>query len=324
MTLDTPRRALICGVLGQDGAYLARLLISKGYEVWGTSRDPKLSDHGGLATLGIVNRVKVVPMVPEEFCSVLKVFSDIKPHEVYNLAGQSSVGLSFEQPIETISSIANATLNQLEAVRCIDKTIRYYNAGSSECFGDTGDLAADESTVFRPQSPYAVAKAVATRYVSMYRDSFDLFACTGILFNHESPLRPQRFVTRKIVSAARRIAEGSSERLKLGNMGICRDWGWAPEYVEAMWLMLSLERPEDFVIATGITQSLEQFVEVVFEEAGLNWRNHVVVDPSFLRPSDPLKSFGNPAKAKRRLNWEPMIVGAEVPKKMFRENLSIK
>jgi GDPmannose 4,6-dehydratase len=245
------------------------------------------------------------------------------PHEVYNLAGQSSVGVSFEQPLETISSIATGTLNQLEAIRFVDKSIRFYSAGSSECFGDTGELAASESSIFRPQSPYAVAKAAAAWYVSVYRKSYDLFACTGILFNHESPLRPERFVTKKVVAAARRIAAGSDEKLKLGNIEIRRDWGWAPEYVDAMWRMLSRESAEDFVIATGVTQSLQQFVQAVFEEAGLNWRNHVIADPAFLRPSDPLKSVGNPTKAKLHLDWEPTVVGAEVPKRMFRENLSI-
>jgi GDPmannose 4,6-dehydratase len=317
------RRALICGVSGQDGAYLAQFLLSKGYEVWGTSRDAQVSKFGGLRALNIIDKVKKLSMSPDDFRSVLQVFSEVRPHEVYNLTGQSSVGLSFEQPLETMSSISNGTLNQLEAIRFFDKSIRFYSAGSSECFGNTGDSAASELTAFRPQSPYAVAKAAATWHVTVYRRSYDLFACTGILFNHESPLRQERFVTKKIVSAAQRIAAGSNEKLKLGNIEIRRDWGWAPEYVEAMWRMLNRESPEDFVIATGVSQSLQQFVEVVFEEAGLNWRNHVIVDPAFLRPSDPLESIGNPTKAKLQLNWEPIFVGSDIPKKMFRENLSI-
>jgi GDPmannose 4,6-dehydratase len=318
-----PRRALICGISGQDGAYLARLLLSKGYEVWGTSRDAQVSKFGGLTALNIIDKVETLSMSPEDFRSVLQVFSEVRPHEIYNLAGQSSVGLSFVQPLETMSSIATGALNQLEAIRVVDKSIRFYSAGSSECFGDTGELAASESSVFRPQSPYAVAKAAATWHVSVYRKSYDLFACTGILFNHESPLRPERFVTKKIVSAAHRIAAGSDEKLKLGNIGIRRDWGWAPEYVDAMWRMLNQESPEDFVIATGVTQSLQQFVQAVFEEAGLNWRNHVIVDPAFLRPSDPMESVGNPTKARKQLDWQPMVVGSEVPKKMFRENFQI-
>ena len=321
--LAMPRRALICGISGQDGAYLAQLLLRKGYEVWGTSRDAQVSKFSGLNALNIIDKVNTLSMSPEDFRSVLQVFSEVRPHEIYNLAGQSSVGLSFEQPLETMSSIATGTLNQLEAIRFVDKSIRFYSAGSSECFGDTGEFAASESSVFRPQSPYAVAKAAATWHVSVYRGSYDLFACTGILFNHESPLRPERFVTKKIVSAVQRIAAGSDEKLKLGNIEIRRDWGWAPEYVEAMWRMLNRESPEDFVIATGVTQSLQQFGQAVFEEAGLDWRNYVIVDQAFLRPSDPLESVGNPTKAKLQLDWEPILKGAEVPKKMFRENLSI-
>lgn len=316
-------RALICGISGQDGAYLAQLLLSKGYEVWGTSRDAQVNTFSGLKALNVFDKVKILSMSPEDFRSVLQVFSEVRPQEIYNLAGQSSVGLSFEQPLETMSSIATGTLNQLEAIRFVDKSIRFYNAGSSECFGDTGAVAANENSVFRPQSPYAVAKAAATWHVSVYRKSYDLYACTGILFNHESPLRPERFVTKKIVSAAQRIASGSNEKLQLGNMEIRRDWGWAPEYVEAMWHMLNREATEDFVIATGVTQSLQEFVQAVFEEAGLEWRDHVVVDPALLRPSDPMESMGDPAKAKMLLDWQPTVVGPEIPKRMFRENLSV-
>ncbi|WP_018410950.1 GDP-mannose 4,6-dehydratase [Methyloversatilis thermotolerans] len=317
------RRALICGISGQDGAYLARLLLSKGYEVWGTSRDAKNNGFEGLKVLSIFDKVKILSMSPEDFCSVLQVFSEVRPHEIYNLAGQSSVGLSFEQPLETMSGIASGTLNQLEAIRIVDKSIRFFGAGSSECFGDTGGLPANESSLFRPQSPYAVAKAASTWHASVYRKSYDLFACTGILFNHESPLRPERFVTKKIVSAAKRIASGSNEKLKLGNIDIRRDWGWAPEYVDAMWRMLNLDAPEDFVIATGVSQSLREFVQVIFEEAELDWREHVIADPTLLRPSDPLECIGDSAKAKIRLDWRPAVVGAEVPKKIFHDSFSI-
>jgi GDPmannose 4,6-dehydratase len=317
------RRALICGVSGQDGAYLARLLLSKNYEVWGTSRDAQIIEFVGLKALSIFDKVKILSMSPEDFRSVLKVISDVRPHEIYNLAGQSSVGLSFEQPIETMSSVATGTLNQLEAIRFVDKSIRFFSAGSSECFGDTGGLAASESSLFQPQSPYAVAKAASTWLVSVYRKSYDLFACTGILFNHESPLRTERVVTKKIVSTANRIASGSNEKLKLGNIDIRRDWGWAPEYVDAMWRMLKLAAPEDFVISTGVTQSLGEFVRLVFVEAGLDWRDHVIVDPALLRPSDPLETIGDSIKARKRLQWMPTVVGSEVPKRMYRENFSI-
>lgn len=318
-----PTRALICGVSGQDGAYLANLLLSKGYEVWGTSRDAHTCDFKRLKAINLFDKVKTITMSPGDFESVLKVFSEVKPHEIYNLAGQSSVGLSFVKPLETMSSVATGTLNQLEAIRYLDKSIRFFSAGSGDCFGDTGSQAAIESSEFRPQSPYAVAKSAATWNVSVYRDSYNLFACTGILFNHESPLRQKNFVTSKIVSTAKRIAAGSDEKLNLGNIEIRRDWGWAPEYVEAMWQMLNREKPEDFVVATGITQSLQEFVKTVFEEARLDWRNHVIVDPSLFRPQDPIVSVGNSSKAKRLLNWQPSVVGSEIPKRMFRENLYI-
>lgn len=321
MTVAITRRALICGISGQDGAYLAQLLLSKGYEVWGTSRNARVNQFGGLKRLNIFNKIKILSMLPEDFQSVLQVFSEAMPQEVYNLAGQSSVGLSFEQPLETMSSIATGTLTQLEVIRFINKSIRFYNAGSSECFGDTGAGTANELSTFRPQSPYAVAKAAATWHVSVYRQSYGLYACTGILFNHESPLRPARFVTKKIVSAARRIAAGSNEKLRLGNTAIRRDWGWAPDYVEAMWQMLNCDAPEDFVIATGVSQSLQEFLQAVFEEARLDWREHVVVDSSLLRPSDPMQSLGSPAKAKMLMNWQPTVVGGDVPRKMYSECL---
>lgn len=316
--MEFPLRALICGVSGQDGAYLAKFLTEKGYQVWGTSRDAQVSTFHGLTMLGIRDRIKTLSMSPVDFRSVLQVISEVRPHEIYNLAGQSSVGLSFEQPVETTESISFGALNLLEAIRFVDKSIRFYNAGSSECFGDTGKTPADENTPFRPRSPYAVAKAAATWQVAVYRESYGLYACTGILFNHESPLRPERFVTRKIVAAACRIAKGSNEKLILGNIDIQRDWGWAPEYVEAMWRMLNSDNPKDFVIATGVTLSLKSFIAAVFSEAGLDWRDHVVSDSSLRRPSDPMNISANPAKAKKLLLWTPECVGQEVPRRMYK------
>jgi len=235
---------------------------------------------------------------------------------VYNLAGQSSVGLSFEQPVETLESVSIGTLNLLEVVRFLDKNIRLYNAGSSECYGDTGGIPADEQTPFRPRSPYAVAKAAAFWEVANYREAYGLFACSGILFNHESPLRPERFVTQKIVRTASRIAAGSGERLRLGNLDIWRDWGWAPEYVRAMWLMLQQDTPEDYVIATGVTSSLEQFVEEVFRLKGLHWKDHVDIDPAFFRPSDLRMSAANPDKAAARLGWKAQYTVRDVAREM--------
>jgi GDPmannose 4,6-dehydratase len=227
----------------------------------------------------------------------------IQPDEVYNLAGQSSVGLSFQQPVETLESIAQGTLNLLEAIRFTGRPIRLYNAGSSECFGDT-DQPADEGTPFRPRSPYAVAKAAAFWEISNYREAYGIYACSGMLFNHESPLRPERFVTRKIVAAACRIADGSREQLQLGNTAIQRDWGWAPEYVEAMWLMLQQHKPADYVIATGESHSLEEFVEAAFSSVGLDWRKHVVINESLLRPTDISVGRANPVRAKSELGWQ--------------------
>lgn len=299
--------ALICGVGGQDGAYLAKLLLEKGYRVVGTSRDEMTSAFGGLVRLGIRDRISTVSMAINDFRSVLTTIKKIEPDEIYNLAGQTSVGLSFDQPVETIESIAIGTLNLLEAIRLVDKSARLYNAGSSECFGDTGDEFATEETPFHPRSPYAVAKATAHGLVANYRDAYQIFACTGILFNHESPLRPERFVTQKIVRAAARIAKGSGEKLYLGNLDIHRDWGWAPEYVEAMWMMMQQEKADDFVIATGRTVSLEYFAAKSFACFGLDWRNYVDSDRSLLRPSDIQFGRGNPAKASRLLGWQSRL-----------------
>jgi GDPmannose 4,6-dehydratase len=211
--------------------------------------------------------------------------------------------LSFEQPVETLESIALSTLNLLEAIRFLGRPIRYYSAGSSECFGDNGDAASNENTPFRPRSPYAVAKAAAFWQVANYREAYGLFACSGILFNHESPLRPERFVTQKIVRTACRIAAGSAETLHLGNLEIHRDWGWAPEYVHAMWLMLQQPTPQDFVIATGVTYPLADFVSETFQCLGLDWRQHVISDPSLMRPTDLRISRADPALAASVLGW---------------------
>lgn len=298
------KKALICGISGQDGAYLAQLLLDKGYAVHGTSRDAQVSSFQNLSRLGIRERIQLESMTLTDFRSVLQALIKIQPDEIYNLAGQTSVGLSFQQPVETLESISVGTLNLLEAIRFSGLPIRFYNAGSSECFGDTRGEAADEQTPFRPRSPYAVAKSAAFWQVSNYREAYHLFACSGILFNHESPLRPERFVTQKIVSGARRIALGQQDKLHLGNLVIKRDWGWAPEYVEAMWRMLQQDSPDDFVVATGRSHSLAEFVEVAFSACGLDWRAHVVADASLLRPTDILEGRGNPAKARERLGWE--------------------
>ncbi len=314
------KRALICGVGGQDGSWLAKLLIEKGYQVFGASRDAQAASFSNLKKLGILNSVETYSMALNDFRSVLTVLSKVEPDEVYNLSGQSSVGLSFEQPVETMESISLGTLNMLEAIRFLSKKIRFYNAGSSECFGETtADAPGDENTSFHPRSPYAVAKSAAHWQVANYREAYELFACTGILFNHESCLRPERFVTRKIVEAARRIAAGSTEKLVLGNIKVIRDWGWAPEYVDAMWRILQMDTPEDFVIATGKSTSLERFVELVFAEFGLDWQEHVEIRPDLFRPSDLMQSHANPAMATEKLGWKAKYKVEAVVRLMIRD-----
>ena len=297
-------KALICGISGQDGAYLAQFLLNKGYEVVGSSRDAQISSFGNLARLGIRKNVRLESMALNDFRSVLQVVSKIQPDEIYNLAGQSSVALSFEQPVETLESILSATINLMEVIRFLDRPIRFYNAGSGECFGDTLKVAAHEETPFRPRSPYAVAKAAAFWQVANYREAYGLFASTGILFNHESPLRPERFVTRKIIASACRIARGSGERLRLGNTAIQRDWGWAPEYVDAMWRILQEEHAEDYVIATGKSHSLAEFADITFRYFGLDWENYTDIDPLIFRPTDIPYGCGNPKKALKLGGWK--------------------
>jgi GDPmannose 4,6-dehydratase len=310
-------RALICGVGGQDGSYLAQFLLAKDYEVWGTSRAAQTSPLANLHALGIADRVTVISMRPSDFRSVFAAVERSEPDEIYYLCGQSSVGLSFEQPAETLESVACGILNLLETVRLRRRPVRLYHAGSSECFGETGGVPADEQTPFRPRSPYAVAKASAHWLVANYRESYGLHACTGILFNHESPLRPRRFVAQKIIQGVKRIAAGLDQRLVLGRLDIRRDWGWAPEYVEAMWRMLQLDTPEDLVIATGRMHSLEDFVAAAFSCCGLDWRDHVSLSGEFCRPTDILASCGNPERARRAIGWVARNHAADVVRLML-------
>jgi GDPmannose 4,6-dehydratase len=311
-----PTTALICGISGQDGGYLAKLLLDRGYKVIGTSRDAQVGEFSNLVRLGIKDRVELTSMASNDFRSVLQALARFEPDEVYHLGGQSSVGLSFDQPVETLESISLSTLNLLEAIRFLGRNIRYYSAGSSECFGDHGDAPANELTPFRPRSPYAVAKAAAFWQVANYREAYGLFACSGILFNHESPLRPERFVTQKIVRTACRIAAGSDERLKLGNLDIHRDWGWAPEYVDAMSRMLEQDTPKDYVIATGETNPLQDFVAEAFNVLGLDWQDHVSSDASLMRPTDLRISRADPTLASAMLDWHPSKRMRDVVKEM--------
>lgn len=318
---DSGKTALICGVSGQDGAYLAQLLLERGYIVHGASRDAQAIGFENLRKLGLLDSVRLESLNITDFRSVLQALRRVRPDEVYNLAGQSSVALSFEQPVETLESISVGTLNLLEAIRFTERPIRFYNAGSGECFGDTREPA-DESTAFRPRSPYAVAKSAAHWEVANYADAYGLFACTGILFNHESPLRAERFVTRKIVAAACRISRGSGERLRLGDLTVQRDWGWAPEYVEAMWKMLQQDAPATYVIATGESHTLEEFVSQAFAEVGLEWRDYVDVDQRLFRPADITFASANPSLARERLGWSARARMPDVVHMMMKAELA--
>lgn len=297
------KKALIIGVSGQDGAFLADLLLRKGYEVHGTSRDHEVGSFKNLTLLKIKDRVRLGSMVTSDFRSVLSALQNSDPDEVYNLAGQTSVGMSFSYPVETFESILIGTMNLLECIRLLKKSVKFYNAGSSEVFGNTIEPA-NESTIYHPRSPYATAKAAAHYAVRNYREAYGIFASTGILFNHESIFRSKRFVTSKIVSTAVRISNGSSEKLSLGKIDITRDWGWAPDYVDAMWRMLQHNEPDDFVVATGEAHSLEDFVSSAFDAVGLDWKKHTCIDTALFRPSDIERSVGDPRKAKSLLGWQ--------------------
>jgi GDPmannose 4,6-dehydratase len=298
------KRALICGVSGQDGAYLAKLLLGKGYEVWGSSRDAELTEFKNLHRLGIYDCVQLISLNLRDCGSAVGLLRQIRPNEVFSLAGQSSVGLSFEQPVETIESIALGTLTLLHAIRLSDLDIRFYNAGSTECFGDTGDGVANEATQFHPRSPYAVGKATAYWTVANYREAYGMFACTGVLSNHDSPFRPRRFVTSKIIHAVASLALGRNIKLSLGNLDIERDWGWAPEYVQAISMMLEQPSPQDYIVATGQSHTLTEFAETAFNLIGKDWRDYIVTDKHLIRPTDIRRNRVDPSKAEKYLGWK--------------------
>jgi len=295
-------KALIFGVSGQDGAYLARFLLGKGYEVWGTSREAQVTPPN-LEALGITSQVRLVACNMTDGASIRQVLDAANPNEIYNLAGQTSVSYSFAQPLETLRSIAHSTLNLLECIRQRAEPCRLFHASSAECFGDHGDTPVNEATPFQPRSPYGVAKASAHWQVACYREAFGIHACSGILFNHESPLRPQKFVTQKVIAAVGAIARGSNEKLHLGAIDVYRDWGWAPEYVEAMWLMLQAPEPDDFIIATGQSNSLRDFVEAAFDSTGRESADFLIQDGTLLRPTEIKYSYADVGKIKQELGW---------------------
>ena len=316
------KKIIIFGVSGQDGSYLAKLLLSKGFKVYGTSRDAEVQKFSNLKILGIKERISVVSVAINDFGSVFQCIKNISPDVIYNLASQSSVALSFSQPHETMESIELGTLNILESIRLYGKEIKFYNACSSECFGDTGEKKADEKTPFNPLSPYAVSKAAAYWMVKNYREAYGISACSGILFNHESPLRQDRFVTKKIINAAVDISKGKNKTLNLGNIDIVRDWGWAPDYVEAMWLMMENNISEDFVVATGISKSLKDFLSISFEYLNLNWKNYVSIDENLYRPTDISKNIGNPNKIKKELGWKAKYSFHEMIKEIIEYSMA--
>ena len=297
------RTALIVGVSGQDGVYLARHLLSLGYEVVGTTRN--IDDHpvSRLGAAGLMDRIKLATMDTCNPAAVADLMKEVRPQEIYNLAGQSSVGSSFQSPFETVESVTRGTLSLLEAVRAHAAEARLFNTGSSECFGNT-PVPATEATPFSPRSPYGAAKAASMHLVSVYRASYGLFACSAITFNHESPLRPERFVTRKVANFVAKLLQGGPRVLKVGDLSIQRDWGWAPEYVEGFHLMLQASEPRDLILATGTSATLAEYIAASFKSVGLDDQNHVESDLSFFRPSEIKISSGNPSAAKETIGWQ--------------------
>jgi GDPmannose 4,6-dehydratase len=301
---DLGKTALITGITGQDGAYLARFLLAKDYRVVGAFRRSSIVNVSRLDYLGITDQVDLVPFDITDMGNIIGVLGKVQPDELYNLAAQSFVAISFDQPIVTGEITGLGAARVLDAIRLINPKIKYYQASSSEMFGKVQTSPQNEKTPFYPRSPYAVAKLYAHWMTVNYREAYSLFACSGILFNHESPLRGLEFVTRKITHAAAQIKKGLANKLSLGNLDAKRDWGHAPEYVEAMWLMLQQEQPDDYVIATGESHSVQEFVEEAFGRLDLDWRKHVAVDQCFFRPSEVDVLMGDASKARDRLGWQ--------------------
>ena len=307
--MSEKRRALITGITGQDGSYLAELLLSKGYEVHGIVRRSSSFNTGRLDDIYQDPHESGARLflhygdVVDSSC-LRHVLTLSNPHEVYNLAAQSHVRVSFDQPEYTGDVVSQGTLRLLESIRDTGKEVRFYQASSSEMFGDNPEVPQSETTPFHPASPYAIAKVSAYWYTALYRKAYKMFACNGILFNHESPRRGQTFVTRKITHAAAKIKLGLQDKLFLGNLDASRDWGYAPEYVEAMWLMLQQDKPDDYVVATGKTHTVREFLDEAFGYLDLDWHGHVEIDPRYFRPSEVPVLKGNASKAQKVLGWQ--------------------
>jgi GDPmannose 4,6-dehydratase len=299
------RRAIITGITGQDGSYLAELLLSKGYEVVGVVRRSSAPSYWRIQHL--IDRVSLRPADLLDQLSLIRLVDEVRPHELYNLAAMSFVPASWDQPMLTGEFNAQGVTRVLEAIRQVDPGIRLYQASSSEMFGKVREVPQTELTPFYPRSPYGVSKAFAHYITVNYRESYNMFAVSGILFNHESPRRGLEFVTRKVTDAVARIKLGQTDTLALGNLDAHRDWGFAGDYVRAMWMMLQRDTPDDFVIATGISHSVADLVQVAFDHAGLDWRKHVTLDPKLLRPAEVEHLVGDSSKARADLGWEPTV-----------------
>jgi GDPmannose 4,6-dehydratase len=314
-------KALITGITGQDGSYLADFLLDKGYEVVGMVRRSSTLNFDRIRH--IQDRVQIVQGDLLDQVSLINLLQKHRPDEVYNLAAQSFVPTSFEQPVLTGEFTALGVTRVLDAIRIVDRNIRFYQASSSEMFGKVREVPQRETTPLYPRSPYGVAKVYGHWITINYRESYDLFACSGILFNHESPRRGLEFVTHKITYQAARIKLGLAEELRLGNLDARRDWGYAPDYVRAMWLMLQQDRPDDYVVATGETHSVREFCQVTFDCLGLDWEKYVVVDPRFYRPAEVDLLVGDPSKAKQVLGWEPSVTFQDLARIMVEHDLDL-
>jgi GDPmannose 4,6-dehydratase len=315
------KTALITGITGQDGAYLARFLLSKDYRVVGAFRRSSIVNVSRMDYLGITNQVELIPFDMLDMGNIINVLGKVQPDEVYNLAAQSFVAVSFDQPVVTGEITGLGAARVLDAIRIVNPKIKYYQASSSEMFGKAQSVPQNEKTPFYPRSPYAVAKLYAHWMTINYREAYDIFACSGILFNHESPLRGLEFVTRKITRTVALIKNGLAQELRLGNLEASRDWGYAPEYVEAMWLMLQQERPDDYVIATGETHSVREFIEEAFHRLDLDWCDYVVVDPAFYRPTEVEMLVGDASKAKEKLGWVPRTTFKDLVRLMVESDM---
>ena len=317
----TTKRALITGITGQDGSYLAEFLLEKGYEVIGMVRRSSTLNFQRIEH--IQDKVTLVSGDLMDQVSLINIIQEHRPHEVYNLAAQSFVQTSWEQPVFTGEVTALGVTRVLDAVRMTDPDIRFYQASSSEMFGKVKEVPQKGTTPFYPRSPYGVAKVYGHWITVNYRESYDLFAVSGICFNHESPRRGREFVTKKIARSAARIKKGLDKELRLGNLDSQRDWGYAPDYVRGMWMMLQQDKPDDYVLATGTTHSVERFVELAFEAVGLKWQDYVVQDPRFMRPAEVDLLVGDPSKAKQELDWEAETTFEDLVQLMVKAELEM-